>query len=158
VKPLASAVLFTGAVLTGVFVTGCAHGTPATKPPAVPSHGSIAAETTRGGCPSSASLPLPEEFPATLPVPEGATITSVERRSGNRLIVNSVVHGGFPAVLSFMQHRLPKAGYAPSQGEVEKDDAESNFSSATVVGRWALRTVPGCPGGVYLTYLTSPKP
>jgi hypothetical protein len=38
---------------------------------------------------------------------------------------------------------------------VEKDDAESNFSSTTVRGRWTLRKMPDCEGGVYLTYLTS---
>jgi hypothetical protein len=157
VKLLAPAVLLTGAVLTGMAVTGCAHGTPAAGPSAVPSHAANAAETVPGGCPTGTSLPLPKEFPATLPVPEHATVTSVEHRSGNRLVVNTVVHGGFRAALSFMQQRLPKAGYTPAEGEVEKYDAESNFSSATVAGRWTLRAVPGCPGGVYLTYLTSPK-
>ena len=81
----------------------------------------------------------------TLPVPERATVTSVEHRSGNRLVVNTVVHGGFRAALSFMQQRLPKAGYTPAEGEVETYDAESNFSSATVAGAGRCVRCPGVP-------------
>ncbi len=57
--------------------------------------------------------------------------------------------------MAFLHERLPKAGYIPKEGEVERDDAESNFSSTTVQGRWSLRKMSDCEEGVYLTYLTS---
>ncbi|MFD8389146.1 hypothetical protein ACFV2N_08025 [Streptomyces sp. NPDC059680] len=91
----------------------------------------------------------------TLPVPDGAVVTSVEHRTGNRLVVVAVVRGGFDSALSFLHKQLPKAGYALKEGEVEQDDAESNFSSATVNGRWTLQKMPDCEGGLCLTYLTS---
>ncbi|MET8955180.1 hypothetical protein ACWEQN_22520 [Streptomyces sp. NPDC004129] len=113
-----------------------------------------AADTAPSGCPA-ASLPLPKDFPATLPVPDSAVVTSVEHRTGNRLVVATVVRGGFDAALAFLHRQLPKAGYALKEGEVERDDAESNFSSASVNGRWTLQKMADCEGGVYLTYLTS---
>ena len=143
-----------GAALLAVLVTGC--GTGDRDSPA----GRSAAEDTvvrptATGCPSGSARPLPGDFPSSLPVPSKATVTAVEHRAGHRLIVTTVVHEGFRSVLSFLQRELPKAGYALRDGEVEQDDAESDFASATVEGRWALRTMPDCPGAVSLTYLTA---
>ncbi|MFF7976439.1 hypothetical protein [Streptomyces sp. NPDC007905] len=163
-KSSPSVAALVGAVLSLAAVTGCSAtnkhaelpgATPhaagqATAPPAGTTAGGA-----QGGCPTAASLPLPKDFPENLPVPDGAVVTSVEHRTGGRLVVATVVRGGFDAALSFLHKRLPKAGYALKDGEVEEDDAESNFSSTTVRGRWALRKMPDCEKGVYLTYLTS---
>lgn len=156
-KPLPPVAVLTGAVLGLVAVTGCSTpvrnaGPLAATPSATTAPSEAAAP---GGCPTAASLPLPKDFPADLPVPHGAVVTSVEHRTGDRLIVATVVRDGFDAALTFLQKQLPKAGYVLKEGEVEKDDAESNFSSPTVKGRWTLRKMPDCEGGVYLTYLTS---
>ncbi|MFF3461322.1 hypothetical protein [Streptomyces sp. NPDC002619] len=161
-KPFAPAAVLVGAVLGLAAVTGCSpaprnagplRATPYTAASAP--GGCPTAASAPGGCPTAASLPLPKDFPADLPVPEGAVVTSVEHRTGGRLIVATVVRSGFDATLAFLHKQLPKAGYTPKDGEVEKDDAESNFSSTTVRGRWTLRKMPDCEGGVYLTYLTS---
>jgi hypothetical protein len=158
VKPLLPGVLLAAAVLTVTAVAGCAAGTADAGSPA-PSPSAAKDADTDGtmpsGCPTGSSPPLPKDFPADLPVPDGAVVTSVEHRSGGRLVVATVVRGGFDAALAFMQQRLPKAGYTLKDGEVEEDDAESNFSSPTVEGRWTLRKMPDCEGGVYLTYLTA---
>lgn len=159
-----AAVLF-GAVLGLAGVTGCSATNEHTEPSVATPHlagqatgpsGGKTADATPGGCPTTVSLPLPKDFPANLPVPDGAIVTSVEHRTHDRLVVDAVVRDGFDSVLAFLQEQLPKAGYALKDGEVEEDDAESNFSSATVGGRWTLRKMPDCEGGVYLTYLTSP--
>ena len=149
-NPLPLAAVLAGAVLGLAAVTGCSAPVRNARPlAATPSH------AAPGGCATATSLPLPKGFPANLPVPDGAIVTSVERRSGDRLVVATVVRGGFDPALAFLQEQLPKAGYVLQGGEVEKDDAESNFSSTTVRGRWTLRKMPDCGGGVYLTYLTS---
>ncbi|MES4889525.1 hypothetical protein [Streptomyces sp. NPDC096012] len=151
-KPFAPAAVLVGAVLCLAAVTGCSPAPRNTGPlRARPYTGASAP----GGCPTAASLSLPKDFPADLPVPEGAIVTSVEHRTGGRLIVATVARSGFDATLALLHKRLPKAGYTPKDGEVEEDDAESNFSSPTVRGRWTLRKMPDCEGGVYLTYLTS---
>ncbi|MFF4805521.1 hypothetical protein ACFY1U_45275 [Streptomyces sp. NPDC001351] len=147
--PLAA--VLAAAVLGLPAVTGCSAPTRNAKPLAA-----TPIVTTPGGCPTAASLPLPKEFPADLPVPDGALVTSVERRSGERLVVATVVTSGFDRTLAFLQKQLPEAGYTLQEGEVEEDDAESNFSSPTFDGRWTLRKMPDCGGGVYLTYLTAP--
>ncbi|MEV6742126.1 hypothetical protein AB0N14_36635 [Streptomyces sp. NPDC051104] len=150
-KPFPPAAALAGCVLALAAVTGCW----ATSQRAGRAAEEASAAPAPAGCPTAASLPLPKEFPADLPVPEGAVVTSVEHRTGDRLVVSTVVRGGFGSALAFLQKQLPKAGYALKEGEVEEDDAESNFSSRTVEGRWTLRTMPDCAGGVYLTYLTS---
>ncbi|WP_327434775.1 hypothetical protein [Streptomyces sp. NBC_01236] len=150
-KPLPPAAVLIGAALSLAAVTGCS-AEPSVAPPYAAGK---TAGTAPGGCPTDASLPLPKDFPANLPVPDGAVVTSVQHRTGDRLVVTTVVRGRFDAALAFLQKKLPKAGFALREGEVEEDDAESNFSSATVEGRWTLRKMPDCEGGIYLTYLTS---
>lgn len=147
--PLAA--VLPGAVLGLAVVTGCSAPTRNAGPLAA-----APIVSTPGGCPSGASLRMPKDFPADLPVPHGALVTSMERRSGERLVVAMVVRSGFDRTLAFLQKQLPEAGYTLREGEVEEDDAESNFSSATFDGRWTLRKMPDCGGGVYLTYLTAP--
>jgi hypothetical protein len=165
VKPLPLTAALFAAVLGLAGLTGCSATTEHTEPSGAtpypagqatdPSAGKTA-DATPGGCPTAVSLPLPKDFPAKLPVPDGAVVTSVEHRTDHRLVVYTVVRDGFDSALAFLQEQFPKAGYALKEGEVEEDDAESNFSSATVTGRWTLRKMPDCEGGVYLTYLTSP--
>lgn len=148
--PLAAAVL-AGALLGPAAVTGCSAPTRNAGPlAATPS------DTASAACPTAASLRLPKDFPANLPIPDGALVTSVERRSGERLVVATVVMSSFDRTLAFLQKQLPEAGYTLKEGEVEEDDAESNFSSAAFDGRWTLRKMPDCGGGAYLTYLTAP--
>ncbi|WP_433449011.1 hypothetical protein ACQPXS_10410 [Streptomyces sp. CA-142005] len=151
-KPFTPAAVLVGAFLGLAAVTGCS---PAPRNAGPVRATPFTAASAPGGCPTAASLPLPKDFPADLPVPEGAVVTSVEHRTGGRLIVATVVRSGFDATLAFLHKQLPEAGYTLKDGEVEKDDAESDFSSATVRGRWTLRKTPDCEGGVYVTYLTS---
>src|SRR5581483_8439783 len=103
-RPSSSAAVLAAAVLGLAAVTGCSaaskhaeHPGPtpyaaqrATDPPAKNAAGAVP-----DGCPTAASLPLPEDFPANLPVPDGAVVTSVEHRTGGRLVVATVVRGGF---------------------------------------------------------------
>ncbi|GHD86962.1 hypothetical protein [Streptomyces naganishii] len=163
-KPSPWAAVLAGAAVGLATVTGCSAAHKRPEPPgttpyaatrATDSPAQNAAGATPGGCPTTASLPLPEDFPENLPVPDGAVVTSVEHRTGGRLVVATVVRGGFDTTLALLHRELPKAGYLPEEGEVEEDDAESDFSSTTVRGRWTLRKMPDCEGGVYLTYLTS---
>jgi hypothetical protein len=154
-KLLPPAAVLIGAALGLAAVTGCSATTKHAEPSVAPYVAGKTAGTAPGGCHTDASLPLPKDFPANLPVPDGAVVTSVQHRTGNRLVVTTVVRGRFAAALAFLQKKLPKAGYALKEGEVEEDDAESNFSSATVEGRWTLRKMPDCEEGIYLTYLTS---
>ncbi|MFF4507707.1 hypothetical protein [Streptomyces sp. NPDC001401] len=149
-KPLFRPAILTLALLGLAAGTGCSAAAKHAGPSAA-----AAAPSAVGVCPTAASMPLPKDFPKTLPVPDGAVVTSVEHRTGGRLVVATVVRGGFETALAFLQKQLPEAGYALEEGEVEADDAESNFSSGTVEGRWTLRKMPACEGGVYLTYLTS---
>lgn len=167
-KPLLPALVLLGAALTG-----CAGGSADSQHPRSaadsPRASEAGGEHARSGDPDAAepaemptgchprsTVSLPPEFPKDLPVPQGATVTGVEHRSGHRLVVGAVTHHGFKPALTFLQKELPKAGYQLREGEVEEHDAESNFVSSKVKGRWTLRVMPDCENGVYLTYLTGP--
>lgn len=155
-----SAAVLAGAVLGLATVTGCSAASEHAEHPGATAYAveRATAPPALAGCPTAASLPLPEDFPENLPVPDHMTVTSVEHRTGGRLVVATVVRGGFDTTLAFLHKRLPQAGYLPEEGEVEEDDAESNFSSTTVRGRWTLRTAPDCEETLYLTFLTSAAP
>ncbi|MGW5047011.1 hypothetical protein [Streptomyces griseoluteus] len=92
-------------------------------------------------------LPHHEEFPAALPVPHSAVVTSVEHRTGGRLVVATPQ--------AFLHKRVPEAAYTPEEGEVGEDAAKSDFSSVSVRGRSTLWKASDGGGGVYLTRLTS---
>lgn len=102
------------------------------------------------------AVPLPAGFPSDLPLPKAAVVTGTQERSGHRLVVTAVSAAGFRPTLTFLQQRLPAAGYRLEDGEVEERDAESDFASAAVRGRWSVRELDGCGGDVVLTVLTAP--
>lgn len=142
-----------GALLAlGMLVSGCSGGSDTTATPG----------STPGSSPVCAKdahrTPPPATLPTDLPFPDGAVVTGAEARSGERTIVTAVVPGGFTATLKFLQDKLPAAGYQPTEGEVEKHDAESNFAGKGVKGRWTIREIPGCDGDILLTYLVQPTP
>lgn len=142
-----------GALLAlGMLVSGCGGGSASSAMPAsTPGSSQV--------CVKDASrTPPPATLPTDLPFPDGAVVTGAEARSGERTIVTAVVPGGLKATLAFLQNKLPAAGYQPSEGEVEKHDAESNFAGKGIKGRWTLREIPGCDGDVVMTYLVQPTP
>ncbi len=129
-----------GRLLAVVLVLG---GCAAEKSP--PPRGSSVASIGVTGCtPAQSPLVLPGGWPMDLPLPPGIVVTRTEKRIGNRLIIQGFVPDEFRSVLRFMQQRLPAAGYPLGDGEVEPDDAESNFSGHGVDGRWTLRARPDC--------------
>ncbi len=140
------------ATLSGALLVGCA-GEDERNERELAETGEIGSICVKDAQPAK----LPPEFPRDLPVPPDAVIVSSETRSENRLIVNTVVPGGFRPTLEFLQREFSAKGYELTEGEVEKRDAESNFTGHGVRGRWAIREVPDCPDDVTLTYLTQPQ-
>jgi hypothetical protein len=49
-------------------------------------------------------------------------------------------------VLKSLQSELPAKGFRADNGEVEPDDAESDWTSSRFEGRWAIREIPQCDG------------
>ncbi|MFL6130882.1 MAG: hypothetical protein ACJ73E_17680 [Mycobacteriales bacterium] len=102
------------------------------------------------------AVPVPAEFPADFPLPPRTVVTSVERRSGDRLVLTGVSPDPFRTVLRHLQTALPKAGLRLDGGEVEEQDAESDYAGPRYAGRWTLRTVPGCDADTLVTVLVAP--
>jgi len=102
------------------------------------------------------AVPLPKELPSQAALPQGYVVTGVEARSGSRIVVNAVSPKDFKATLADLQRIFAADGWTMSQGEVEADDAESNFSGNGVIGRWAIRGIDQCEGNTSVSLVTGP--
>ncbi len=78
-------------------------------------------------------------WPPQLPLPPRTTVVSCEERSGGGLVIDAVVDAQFRTVLTFLQRWLPAAGFPLGDGEVERGDAESDFTGHGYFGRWSIR-------------------
>jgi hypothetical protein len=96
---------------------------------------------------------VPSAFPSDFPMPAGTTVIGLEQRSDGRTIVYAVSNNGVKQVLQDLQKGLPAAGYTPKEGEVEAQDAESNWSGHGLRGRWEIRALPGCDDDTSVTVL-----
>jgi len=101
------------------------------------------------------SVVLPTEFPATAKLPEGYVVTAVENRDGGRTVVSAVSPKAFKDTLKDMQATYSASGWNLSEGEVEADDAESNFSGNGFKGRWAIRAMTECDGNTGVSLVTA---
>jgi hypothetical protein len=146
-------VLLTVALAASVVLTGCGGGEPDKE--------KSAKQLAASGAPTpvcigkAKDVAIPSAFPSAFPVPDGAKVYAVQQRSGGRTIVYAVVDRDVKTVLQQLQHDLPKAGFTPSEGEVEARDAESNWKGNGYTGRWAIREVAGCPEQTSVTVLSA---
>jgi hypothetical protein len=98
---------------------------------------------------------LPADFPAKATLPTGYVVSAIDRRDGGRTVVSAVSPKPFKETLKDMQETYSAGGWKLSGGEVEKDDAESNFSGNGVIGRWAIRAMTGCAGNTGVSLVTA---
>src|SRR5207249_834487 len=85
------------------------------------------------------SIPLPSAFPANFPLPPGTEITAQEERSGDRIIITTIVPAlDVKGVAEFFERELPKAGFKITEGESEPGEAEANYEGNGVKGRWKV--------------------
>jgi hypothetical protein len=147
-------VLLTLALAASVVLTGCGGGE---SDKAKTAEKQLAAS----GAPTPVCIdkakdePLPASFPGDFPLPDGSKVYATQQRSGGRTIVYAVVDRDVKTVLQQLQADLPKAGFTPSEGEVEARDAESNWKGNGYTGRWAIREVAGCPEQTSVTVLSA---
>ena len=99
---------------------------------------------------------LPDGFPTQAALPQGYVITAVEGRTGSRVVVTGVSPKDVKATLADMQRVFSANGWTMSEGEVEANDAESNFSGNGVKGRWAIRAIDQCEGNTSVSLVTGP--
>ena len=119
---------------------------------------SAAGTTTIPVCTAKApGVDRPDSFPDDLPLPTSFVATGADERSEGRVVLDGVTTDDFTTTLHFLQQELPKAGYRLTEGEVEEDDAESNFSGHGMKGRWAIRVADGCGDRTTLSVVVQPS-
>ncbi|KQX69544.1 hypothetical protein [Angustibacter sp. Root456] len=99
---------------------------------------------------------LPDDVAALPLLPDGAVVTGVESRSGQRTVVSAVVERPFDEVLPQLRRTYEQGGLVLDHGEVEEHDAESDFHGQGVKGRWGLRTAAGCDGATTVSVVVAP--
>lgn len=102
----------------------------------------------------ASAVELPAAFPSKAALPDGYVVTHVESRAGGRVVVTAVSPKPFRATLTDMQATYARNGWSLSEGEVEADDAESNFSGNGLKGRWAIRAMDACRGNTAVSLVT----
>jgi len=101
---------------------------------------------TSTACAAGATArPVPAGFPADFPLPPGMIVTAAEDRGSAGVVLTGVSDQPFQQTLHSLQQQLPAHGYRLTEGESEPKDAESDWSSASYQGRWAIRVAAGCP-------------
>jgi len=95
-------------------------------------------------CSASVGLSLPTGWPAAVPLPPGLVVTRTERRSGNLLTAYGRAPGDFHTVVAFFNAPLAKAGFSQLNGQLDRYDAESDFTGPAVRGRWKTDVSPDC--------------
>jgi hypothetical protein len=100
---------------------------------------------------------LPSGFPSDFPLPPGTVVYSADNRGQDGIVVTGVTSTPFKSVLAALQSQLPAHGYTPKEGETEPHDAESNWTSASFDGRWAIREIPQCAGDTLVNVLARAK-
>ena len=102
----------------------------------------------------ASAVELPAAFPSKAALPNGYLVTHVESRDGGRVVVTAVSPKPFRDTLKDMQATYARNGWSLSEGEVEADDAESNFSGNGLKGRWAIRAMDACKGNTAVSLVT----
>ena len=102
----------------------------------------------------ASTVELPAAFPSKAALPNGYLVTHVESRDGGRVVVTAVSPKPFRDTLKDMQATYARNGWSLSEGEVEADDAESNFSGNGLKGRWAIRAMDACEGNTAVSLVT----
>ena len=102
----------------------------------------------------ASAVELPAAFPSKAALPDGYLVTHVESRDGGRVVVTAVSPKPFRDTLKDMQATYARNGWSLSEGEVEADDAESNFSGNGLKGRWAIRAMDACKGNTAVSLVT----
>lgn len=102
----------------------------------------------------ASAVELPAAFPSKAALPDGYVVTRVESRAGGRVVVTAVSPKPFRQTLKDMQATYARNGWSLSEGEVEADDAESNFSGNGLKGRWAIRAMDACQGNTAVSLVT----
>lgn len=106
------------------------------------------------GAKTTAARPSDAEFPAGFPLGPGTVITKAEPRSGNRMVIESVMPMPWATALDYLNAAIPGAGFTMSGGESEPNlEAESNYAGQGFRGRWVLHTIANCPDASTLTVL-----
>ncbi len=148
-----------GAVLLATVLAGCGAASSVADPDRAAGGTTSPATgtTTPVVCAKDAKpVALPDGFPTQAGLPRGYVVTAVEGRTGSRMVVSGVSPKDFTATLADMQRLFSANGWTMSEGEVEADDAESNFSGNGVKGRWAIRAIDQCEGNTSVSLVTGP--
>lgn len=128
-----------------VLFVGCGESSSASHPAGYtydPSAAKIAA-CAHAGKP----IALPAAFPRAFPFPHGTDIDATRHLLKGQIgIYGFVPSTGFADTVNFFKTRVPKAGFKLVSFEVDSpNDSEGTYQGDGKVGRWQLRSLPGCP-------------
>lgn len=96
------------------------------------------------------AIALPSDFPRAFPFPYGTDIDRIGRGApllkGQVGIYGFVPSGSFASTVNFFKAQVPRQGFKRLDFEVDSpNDSEGTYQGHGKIGRWQLRSIPGCP-------------
>lgn len=85
-------------------------------------------------------------FPEDWPFPPNTVVYGFEDRGDAGTIVSAISSAPFEDILDFMNNQVVDAGFEIESGETEDRDAEAEWRSSDLHGRWAIRESTTCQG------------
>ena len=137
--------------------SGGATAAPTTAPPTPGS----AFNQPPPSCPAppSGDFAWPAQVPSDLPVPPGATLTEVEKRTDGLTVVTFSTPISIREGVLFLIEQMPAAGYTLARGDAENTEADAPFVKGDLRGvmrmiavepcrtDWLMALAEGVPGG-----------
>jgi hypothetical protein len=126
-------------------LTACSSGAPSAAPAASPSASPPAAQAapTCAAAPA-AELRWPQEVPADLPKPPGATLTDVQERTDGLTVVMFTTPISIRESVLFLIEAMPAAGYTLARGDAENTEADAPFVKGELRGVMRMIAVEPC--------------
>jgi hypothetical protein len=129
-------------------LVGCG-GAGDTEPPAATPSAAPTAAAAVGAAPTCASPAAgdsgwPEQVPADLPTPPGATITDVQDRSDGLTVVMFTTPISIRESVLFLVEAMPAAGYTLARGDAENTEADAPFVKGDLRGVMRMIAVEPC--------------
>jgi hypothetical protein len=92
------------------------------------------------------AIALPKAFPARFPFPRGTAINRTKPLLKGQIgIYGYVPSTGFVATVNFFKREVVRAGFKLVGFEVDSpNDSEGTYRGYGKIGRWQLRSLPGC--------------
>ncbi len=141
------------AAIAVIWFAECVSAAGSSRYPYVPRQSKVAACAHAGP-----AIALPAAFPTQFPFPRGTIINHTKPLLKRQIgIYGFVPSRNFTSTVTFFRREVVRAGFALIGFEVDSpNDSEGTYRGYGKVGRWQLRSLPGCAAAMAFSASSEP--